>query len=214
MSDLSIKLQAKALADMATRKTFTKNLAGFSYEVHPKVFKGSTDSELLCSFVKVNKKQSLWDIGTGAGLVALIAKKKGAGYVLATDFNPYAVKNAQRNSKLLHLKMDVKKADVFGTIQKRFDVITFNPPFTNHPARNNFEISFWDKDNATVKKFFKNLKDHLNKDGYGLIAWSSFGKVYILKKIAKDHGFILTKLGQRKGKRGLIYYTFKITSKS
>ncbi len=210
MSRLSIKLQAKALAEMATRKTFIRNLAGFTYEVHAKVFKGSTDSELLCSAIKIRKDQSLWDIGTGTGLAALTAKKMGARYVLATDLNPYAVKNAKRNSKLLNLDIEVKKADVFGNINKRFDVITFNPPFTNHKAKNDYEISFWDKDNMAVKRFFDGLRKHLNSNGYALVSWSSFGKTYILKKIAKENGFNLEKLGERKGKRGLIYYVFKV----
>jgi release factor glutamine methyltransferase len=210
MSRLSIKLQTKALAEMATRKVFTKSLAGFTYEVHAKVFKGSTDSELLCSAIKIGKDQSLWDIGTGTGLAALTAKKMGARYVLATDLNPYAVKNAKRNSELLNLDIEVKKADIFGNINKRFDIITFNPPFTNHPAKNDFEISFWDKDNMAVKRFFGGLKKHLNKNGYALVSWSSFGKIYILKKIARDYGFALEKVGERKGKRGLTYYVFKV----
>ncbi len=210
MSKLSIKLQAKALADMAIRKTFIKNLAGFTYEVHAKVFKGSTDSELLCSVIKIRKDQSLWDIGTGTGLAALTAKKMGARYVLATDLNPYAVKNAKRNSELLNLDIEVKKADVFGNINKRFDIITFNPPFTNHSTKNDYEISFWDKDNMAVKKFFKDLNMYLTSDGYALISWSSFGKIFILKKIARDNGFNLEKMGERKGKRGLIYYVFKV----
>lgn len=118
MSKLSLQLQAKALEEMATRRSFSKKLAGFEYTVLPKVYKGSTDTELFCRVLPIKRGCDVWDIGTGTGLIALSAKQKGAGYVLATDLNPDAVKNAKENSRLLKLKIDVRQADVFGGIIK------------------------------------------------------------------------------------------------
>ncbi len=197
---------------MAKVRPFKKKLAGFDYIVLPKVFKGSTDSEILCDVLDVKKGETSWDIGTGTGLAALQAKKRGARYVLATDLNPFAVKNAKENSVMTGLKVDVKQADVFGDIDKKFDVITFNPPFTNHQARNNYEISFWDKDNKAVKKFFAGLNKHLNKNGRAFICWSSFGKIRVIKNIAKCYGFSLTELKRKKGKSNLVYYVFKVNN--
>lgn len=210
MSKLSLKLQTKSLKEMAVRKPYTKNLAGLEYSVLPKVYKGSTDTELFCKILNIKKGQYVWDIGTGTGLIALTAKKKGARYVLATDLNPDAVKNAKENSKLLGLKIDVRQADVFGSINKKVDIITFNPPFTDQSAKQKHEISFWDKDHKTLRKFFSDIKNHLKPDGKALIAWSSFGDTKKLKKIAKEFNLSLKEVAKKKGKQNFIYYVFEI----
>ncbi|MEN9604556.1 MAG: hypothetical protein RJB39_241 [Candidatus Parcubacteria bacterium] len=210
MSKLSLKLQAKSLKEMAARKPYTKKLAGFEYSVLPKVYKGSTDTELFCKILKIKKGQDVWDIGTGTGLIALSAKQKGARYVLATDLNPDAIKNAKENSKLLGLRIDVRQADVFGSINKKVDIITFNPPFTNQVAKQRHEISFWDKDHKTLRRFFSGMPKHLKPNGKAFVAWSSFGDVKKLRKIGKECGFILKEVGKQKGKRGFVYYVFEV----
>lgn len=210
MSKLSLQLQAKALKEMATRKSFSKRLAGFEYTVLPKVYKGSTDTELFCKILPIKKGCDVWDIGTGTGLIALSAKQKGAGYILATDLNPDAVKNAKENSRLLKLKIDVREADVFGSINKKFDVITFNPPFTDQKAKAKHDISFWDKDYKTTKKFFKGIKSHLKPGGKAFIAWSSFGNTRILGRLVKEYDLKLKEVGKKKGKMGFVYYIFEI----
>lgn len=210
MSKLILILQEKSLRKMTSIKPYSKNLAGFQYSVLPKVYKGSTDTELFCKILNIKKGQNVWDIGTGTGLIALTAKQKGAQYVLATDLNPYAVKNAKENSKLLGIKIDVQQADVFGSINKKVDIITFNPPFTNKQAKQKHDISFWDKDHKTLRKFFKNLPKHLKPNGRAFIAWSSFGDTRKLKKIAKEFNLSLKEAGKKKGKRGFVYYVFEI----
>ena len=210
MSKLSLTLQAKSLKDMAARKPYVKKLAGFEYSVLPKVYKGSTDTELFCKILNIKKGQSVWDIGTGTGLIALTTKLKGAGYVLATDLNPDAVKNAKENSKLLGLKIEIRQANVFGQINKKVDIITFNPPFTDQEAKQKYEISFWDKDHTTLKKFFKNVRKHLKPNGKAFIAWSSFGDTRKLRKISKEFSLSLKEVGKKTGKRNFIYYVFEI----
>ena len=195
---------------MASRKPYFKKLAGFEYVVLPKVYKGGTDTELFCKMLEVKKGQDVWDIGTGTGLIALQAKKKGARYVLATDSNPSAVINSRRNSKILGLKIDTKLANVFGNIDKRFDLVTFNPPFTDRRSTKDFEASFWDKDHKTVRNFFSGIGRHLKPHGRAFIAWSSFGNTLKLGRIAKRHGFTLKKIGRKKGKRNFVYYVFEL----
>ncbi|MES2470825.1 MAG: HemK2/MTQ2 family protein methyltransferase [Patescibacteria group bacterium] len=209
-NDLHLKLQAESLDEMATRKPYMRTLAGITYEVGPKVYKGSTDTELLCNSIVVNDGDYVWDIGTGTGLVALYAKKQGATYVLATDLNPDALKNARRNSKLLNLNIVVRKADVFGKVKTRFDVITWNPPFTDHPATRSHDISFWDKNHVSVKKFFKNVSNHLKPGGRAYICWSSFGDTDLIKKIADENGYKLEEVGHKEGKENFIYYVYQI----
>ncbi len=93
----------------------------------------------------------------------------------------------------------------------RFDLISFNPPFTDYPAKKNYHINFWDKGNASVRNFFKKLKNHLTKNGRAFISWSSFGNTYKLKKIAAENGYLLKEIGRnRSSKTGFLYYVYKI----
>lgn len=198
---------------MACRKVYLKKLAGFEYSVLPKVYKGSTDTELFCQVLDAQKGQDVWDIGTGTGLIALQAKKNGARYVLATDLNSDAVKNARENSRLLGLDIDVRQVDVFGSIDKKFDIITFNPPFTDAQARESHDISFWDAGHAAVNRFFKDVRKHVKPEGKAFIGWSSFGDVRELKKIAHKYDCRLKEVGRKKGKMGFVYYVFEIKTK-
>jgi release factor glutamine methyltransferase len=210
MGKISLKLQRKALQEMANRKPYTKKLAGFAYRVLPKVYKGSTDTELMCSLLGPLKGMDVWDIGTGTGLIALQAKRNGARHVLATDLNPDAVKNTKENSKLLGLDIDTRTADLFGNITKKFDLITFNPPFTDSKPKASHDISFWDEGHAATRKFLKGVHNHLKPQGKALIAWSSFGNTVTLKRIAKEYGVKLREIGRKKGKMRFVYYAFEI----
>jgi methylase of polypeptide subunit release factors len=177
---------------MSNVKPYKRALAGFEYEVLSKVYKGAADTALFCDVLKIK------------------AKQLGAKYVLATDLNPNAVRNTKRNSLITGFKVDAKRSDLFGSIKKRFDVITFNPPYTDEAPKHGHDICFWDEGHRTVKKFFKELPGHLKPEGRAFIAWSSFGNVRVLKQIAKEARANVIKVGQRRGKRKFVYYVFKI----
>ncbi len=134
--------------------------------------------------------------------------------MLATDKNPAAVKNAKQNSSFLDLRIDVRRADVFGSVKKKFDVIVFNPPFIDHEVKQPHEISFWDKGNEAVREFFQGLAGYLKPCGRAFMCWSSFGNTLKFKRIAKEHGFLPLEVGRRKGKNGFIYYAYNIKPKS
>ena len=210
MSKISLELQTESLSKMIKEKPYKKRLAGFEYIVLPGVFQGSTDTELFCDALKVNKRDEVWDIGTGTGLIAFTAKMKGAHYVLATDFNPYAINNVKKNAKILNLKIDIKKADIFGNIKNKFDIITFNPPFTDNKIYSEHEINFWDYKHNSIRRFFKDIRNYLKENGKVFICWSSFGKVSVIKKIASEYGFILKQIARREGKRKFVYYIYQL----
>lgn len=211
MSKRSLKLQSDKFREIENINPYKKKLTGFLYMVLSKVYAGGPDTELLCLMIDVNKGEDLWDIGTGTGLVALAAKRKGAKYVLATDLSPYAIKNAKLNSRKLGLKIKVKKANVFGGIKRRFDVITFNPPFTDHGVKKDYQIMFWDKGNKATKTFFSGLRSHIKPGGRAFIVWSSFGSRGLLGRLARRHKLKIEHKGRREGSDKLHYDVYKIT---
>ena len=197
---------------MANRKPFIRRLAGFKYHVLPKVYKGGTDTKLFCKIVSANvsKGVEVWDIGTGTGLVALQAKRNGAKYVLATDLNPQAVKNARENSKLLKSKIDIRQTDVFGKIKKKFDIITFNSPFTDHKTEERYQVCFWDENHKTLRRFLSGIRKYLKSNGRVFIAWASFADLRELRRITNEYNFTIKEAGRETGDRGFIYYIFEL----
>ena len=93
---------------------------------------GTHETTQLCmraleTFVEtgVAAKMKVLDVGTGSGILALAAKKLGAGAVYGTDNDPHAVKiageNAERNQTALHLSLDAP--DPWGAV---FDLVVAN----------------------------------------------------------------------------------------
>ena len=79
---------------------------------------------------EVHEGERVLDMGTGSGVNAILAARKGA-QVLAVDINPQAVEaaraNAERNG-VSHI-VEVRGSDVFSEVHGRFDVIVFDRHF-------------------------------------------------------------------------------------
>lgn len=73
------------------------------------------------------------DLGTGSGVVALMAAKVGAT-VTATDITERACTFARFNAALNGLTVDVRKGDLFAPVAgEQFDLVLSQPPFVVQP---------------------------------------------------------------------------------
>lgn len=88
------------------------------------------------------RQQSLLELGTGSGLIAMYCAQKGA-QVTATDINPLALtqleKNAQRNQVALHIHY----SDLFENIDQSFDWVIINPPYYPRNPKNDEEKAWF-----------------------------------------------------------------------
>jgi len=81
---------------------------------------------LIEKISKSSRKESLLDIGTGTGILAVGAARLGFRKVVAVDIDPLCVDAAIRNSKANGLEnIDVKAGDV-SAVDGTFDVIVAN----------------------------------------------------------------------------------------
>lgn len=92
---------------------------------------GTHDTTSLCleELEKIVKEgQTVFDIGTGSGILALAAALLGAEKVIAVDFDDTAVKIAKENVELNRLteKIEVFCGDLLSTVSGQADIIVAN----------------------------------------------------------------------------------------
>lgn len=75
----------------------------------------------------MDKPQSVLDVGTGSGILAIAASLLGANKVMATDVSDEAITAAQENIALNQLSnVQIKKANLLKNITGKFDIIVAN----------------------------------------------------------------------------------------
>jgi release factor glutamine methyltransferase len=170
--------------------------------VHKNVFWPFEDSKPLIENYLIVPNESVLDVCTGSGVIAIFSAYKGASKVTALDISEDAVKTAKENVKIHGFddKVDARVSNMFEALtdDEKFDVITGNLPFRNKGASNQGEVTMWDTNLNTHKDFFKGVKKHLNPGGRIYLSQANFGAVDEMKVIAEEEGFVVRLIGQNK----------------
>ena len=102
--------------------------------------KVGTDGVLLGAWARVEHCCRILDMGTGTGLVALMAAQRSEAHIVAIDLDAEAVEQAKENvaaspwsDRIQVFEADAREADNFQfstfNFQFSFDAILCNPPF-------------------------------------------------------------------------------------
>ncbi len=115
----------------------------FVFDVCENVYEPAEDSFLFAENLDIEKGAEVLDVGTGSGLLAIVAAEK-ADFVVAVDFNPYAIRCAKENSVInsVRRKMVFIQSGLLAAFNEyeKFDVILFNAPYL--PSAEN-EVDSW-----------------------------------------------------------------------
>lgn len=97
---------------------------------HPDVFPPSSFGLQYAEQIDFRGCRRMVDIGTGTGLLAILAAKKGVPTVEATDLSERAVKVAAHNARHLNsvARVGTRQGHFFCDLPGLFDVITANLP--------------------------------------------------------------------------------------
>jgi len=143
-------------------------------EICPGIYPPSEDSELLMREMKVNPGESVLDMGTGSGILAVTAALHG-GIVTAVDMSQTALDCATQNAKRNDVEILTIRSNLFENVKGTFDVILFNPPYL--PAEEWSSISKGDNQwdgrgdgTETIRSFISQLGDHLGDRCYLLFS--------------------------------------------
>ncbi len=196
---------------------------GRHFVAHPGVFWAFYDNRLLDIIPRIiSPSDRVLDIGTGTGIMAILAANAGAGYVLAADINRAAVLCARENVRKHHLqsKIHVRQSDVYSALgpDEKFDVVLANLPFRNKKAADIVEASMWDTHLHAHRAFFQGLEKHLKPDGKAYLCQANYGAVKEVNKMALAAGFSVRRIAAKKFPAnhelaGCEFYAFEIRRK-
>lgn len=114
----------------------------FSIEQAGSAMKIGTDGVLLGAWAPCDQARFLLDIGTGSGLIALMAAQRSRATIDALELEEEACRQAEKNftqspwADRLHLLRGDFNAYALSAPEKQYDVILSNPPFFNKSLKN------------------------------------------------------------------------------
>jgi SAM-dependent methyltransferase len=151
----------------------------------------------------------VFDLGTGTGVLALLAAARGAREVVATDVDPCAVRCARENAERLGLaaRVRVELRDLYPEGQA--DLVLANPPWIPGEPHTPLERAVYDPDDAFLEGFLAGLAAHLGPGGSGWLLLSDLPERLglrpgdFLETRARTHGLeIHTRRDRPPGGRG------------
>ncbi|MFH1836160.1 MAG: HemK2/MTQ2 family protein methyltransferase [Methanobacteriota archaeon] len=154
-----------------------------------KVYEPAEDSTLLAKTIIINNKETLLDVGTGSGFVALSAAGRTAK-VLGVDIDPEAIDCARGNA----LNNDIDNAefcvsDLFENVEGKFDVITFNPPYLPSGGVEDNAVDGGENGIELVERFLTQVSDYLNPGGRVYLLVSSLNNIEKVGKMFEEKRF-------------------------
>jgi release factor glutamine methyltransferase len=108
-----------------------KEFYGLELAVDPAVLIPRPETELLVDLALARNPQSVLDVGTGSGAIALAIKRhRPEVRVVATDASAAALEVARRNALRFHLEVELRHGRWFEPVAgERFEAIISNPPY-------------------------------------------------------------------------------------
>lgn len=156
-----------------------------AFYVSRDVYEPAEDTFLLAENLSVDENDVVLDLGTGCGILGVLAAKK-ARMVVATDLNPHAVNCAKINAKLSRVedKMDIRLGDLFQPTKQdeRFSLILFNAPYL--PSSRDEEKTWIERAWAggptgrqLIDRFISKAPRYLSENGRILLVQSSLSNI-------------------------------------
>ncbi|MFA5364061.1 MAG: HemK2/MTQ2 family protein methyltransferase [Candidatus Bathyarchaeia archaeon] len=104
----------------------------YVFLVDKHVYEPAEDTYLVADNLDVTENDTVLEVGTGCGILAVLAAMK-AKRVVAMDVNPYAVSCAVKNAETngVQDKVDFRCGDLFSVVKcgEKFSLILFNSPY-------------------------------------------------------------------------------------
>ena len=169
----------------------------FIINTHENVYVPAEDSYLLAENLEIKEGQSVLEIGTGSGIVAMYASRL-TDKITVSDINFDACELARKNFETNNIEnIEILFGNMFEPVEKRkFDVILFNTPYL--PTEDdeviddtiNYAFDGGLNGRKVIDLFLNEVGNHLNDGGIVQMIQSSLsGNEETLEKL-DNLGFI------------------------
>lgn len=148
-------------------------------------------TELFSSWLPYPVGGSFLEMGSGAGVTAVVAAQAGCGVVTALDISAPAVENTRRNV-VRHAVADrvrVLRSDLFDALEpgERFDMIFWNSNFVEMGAdfvnHTDLHHAFFDPGYQTHRRYLHEASGYLTPQGRLLLGFADLGNWSRLREL-------------------------------
>ncbi|EKD23631.1 MAG: hypothetical protein ACD_81C00210G0003 [uncultured bacterium] len=170
MEKINPKGTQEFLQRIKNQETIAVELEGATIRLCKNVFPPKTIGSRIiqdCVTPIEIKGKSVLDVGTGTGIHAIVAAKRGARSVVGIDISEEAVACAQYNSNANGISevVSIVQSNLFEKVKgETFDVIIANLPFVDYPAVGVAEETLYDSGFALHKRFFEEARAHMTEE--------------------------------------------------
>ena len=120
---------------------------------------------------------TVFDIGTGTGVLAAVLARRGLSHIVATDLDPRALACAHENLQRLQVEVELLQADLFPPVDKGLaDLIVCNPPWLPARPSSPLEHAVYDEGSSMLLGYLNGLAARLAPDGEGWLVLSDLAE--------------------------------------
>jgi release factor glutamine methyltransferase len=175
------------------------------FQIYENVYEPAEDSFLLAENLNVKDGDVVLDMGTGCGILGIVAAAKGSK-VVAVDINPYAIRCAKDNAKINKAadKMVFIQGNLFTPLRSKeiFDLILFNAPYL--PTENQERLAWieyaWSgglNGRQVIDRFICEAPKYLKASGHVLLMQSTLSGVNETLQKFEENGFKARVIAER-----------------
>jgi methylase of polypeptide subunit release factors len=203
----SLAAHSRAMTHKEVLPYLDKELVVYPEVFHPGIFFSSQwYAQQVAELVAETK--SFCEIGCGTGIVTMTVALQNPNLAcMALDISKAAIENTQENTAAwgLAARVEVVQSDVLSALpaEKKLDTIFWALPFGYLEPTEELDTvdqQTFDPGYASIEKFFKDGKEHLDDAGRLLFGFSEeIGTFELIEHFAKTYGYSLKLLAEHRG---------------
>jgi predicted RNA methylase len=120
--------------------------------------------------------KTVFDLGTGTGVLGFVLLQRGAASAIGTDVEPAAIACARANAERLGLSNRFTAEERDGFPDGRAGLVVCNPPWIPETPRSRLDRAVYDEGGRWLERFLTGLPAHLEPEGRGALILSDLAE--------------------------------------